>query len=116
MKLTDAIALRQAQLSGAGVGAAQLADAIEVIRAAPTQKPPRAKRPKWSAVKPDPWGLSVRHREIVSRLFCCRTNADIGKELGLADITVRVHLIDAFKRMGVDNRTQAAVLWDRWVR
>lgn len=53
--------------------------------------------------------LTRREAEVVELLALGLSNKAISAQLGIAVATVRVHCVNAFEKMGVDNRTQAAV-------
>jgi two-component system nitrate/nitrite response regulator NarL len=53
--------------------------------------------------------LSPREREILSHLTEGRSNKAIARVLGIAEATVKVHLKSLSRKIGVDNRTQAAM-------
>ncbi len=57
--------------------------------------------------------LTERQRVVLKLLLRGRSNLQIARELGIAPITVKVHLQAIFARLGVSNRTQAAVLASR---
>lgn len=54
--------------------------------------------------------LTERQRTVLRLLLQGRSNVEIATELGIAPITVKVHLQAIFARLGVSNRTQAAVI------
>lgn len=54
--------------------------------------------------------LSPREEEILSHLFAGRSNKLIARELGITEGTVKVHLKTMFRKIGVENRTEA-VIW-----
>ncbi len=54
--------------------------------------------------------LSDREKEIISLLAKGFTNADIAQQLFLSEGTVRNYTSEIFKKLGVSDRTQAAVL------
>ncbi len=54
--------------------------------------------------------LTPREREILECLARGMTNDEIGRELYLARGTVKAHLCSMYTKMGVSNRTQAAVM------
>lgn len=56
--------------------------------------------------------LSDREREVLVLVSQGLANKQIGRSLGIAERTVKVHLGNAFKRIGVQDRTSAAL----WVR
>jgi DNA-binding NarL/FixJ family response regulator len=57
--------------------------------------------------------LTDREAEVLFWLTRGKTNRDIGQILSLSARTVNKHLEQVFQKMGVDNRTSAAVLADR---
>lgn len=59
------------------------------------------------------FGLTAREAEVLYWLTLGKTNRDISAILGLSARTVNKHLEQVFQKMGVDNRTSAAVLADR---
>lgn len=54
--------------------------------------------------------LSGREREILVLVGEGLANKQIARRLGISEKTVKVHLTNAFRRIGVEDRTQAA-LW-----
>ncbi len=57
--------------------------------------------------------LTSRESEVLYWLTMGKTNRDISTILGLSPRTVNKHLEQIFQKMGVDNRTSAAVAADR---
>ena len=57
--------------------------------------------------------LTAREAEVLYWLSMGKTNRDIAQILLLSARTVNKHLEQIFQKMGVDNRTSAAVLADR---
>jgi DNA-binding NarL/FixJ family response regulator len=55
-------------------------------------------------------GLSTREREVVRGVADGRTNAEIGRDLHMSVATVKAHLTHIFAKLGVDNRTQIALI------
>ncbi|HEY1486072.1 MAG TPA: response regulator transcription factor [Micromonosporaceae bacterium] len=55
-------------------------------------------------------GLSTREREVVGGVADGRTNAEIGRDLHMSVATVKAHLTHIFGKLGVDNRTQIALI------
>lgn len=53
--------------------------------------------------------LTRREAEVVELLALRLSNKAISAQLGIAVATVRVHCVNAYEKLGVDNRTQAAV-------
>lgn len=58
--------------------------------------------------------LSVREREVLAMLALGSTNAQIATELYLSVDTVKTYVRRVFQKLGVHNRTQAAMLAQRY--
>ena len=73
---------------------------------------PRAARSLLEAkTAPDPLaGLSPREREVLGALLEGLPNKLIARRLGISEKTVKTHLTNVFRRLGVTDRVQA-VLW-----
>jgi DNA-binding CsgD family transcriptional regulator len=57
-------------------------------------------------------GLTPREEEVVRLMASGRTNADVASELGLSPRTVQTHLQHAYRKLGVQTRSQAArIVW-----
>lgn len=56
--------------------------------------------------------LSAREQQVVRLVAKGLTNKQVGRELGIAERTVKVHLGNIFRRIGVLDRTSAA-MWAR---
>lgn len=54
--------------------------------------------------------LSDRQLEILSSVARGQSNADIAKQFGLSEITIKKHLSSIFERLGVANRAEAVAL------
>ena len=54
--------------------------------------------------------LTPREREVLSLVAAGLANKQIARRLGITDRTVKAHLTSVFARLGVEDRTQAA-LW-----
>ena len=54
--------------------------------------------------------LSPREQEVLLLVRKGRANKQIARELGISERTVKAHLTSVFARIGVTDRTQAA-LW-----
>ena len=65
------------------------------------------------AVLRERFALTDREAQVLFWLTQGKTNADIGEILGLSARTVNKHLEQVFQKLGVDNRTSAAVMADR---
>ena len=57
--------------------------------------------------------LTTRQRRILEQLANGRTNAEIADNLGLSLSTVKGHLRNAYRQLGVENRRQAVAVLDR---
>jgi DNA-binding NarL/FixJ family response regulator len=55
-------------------------------------------------------GLTPREREVLAALCAGLANKQIARRLGISEKTVKTHLTSVFSRIGVQDRTQAA-LW-----
>jgi len=51
--------------------------------------------------------LSVRELAALRLLAQGKTNKEIARELGLQDVTVKMHLSNAYKKLGANNRVEA---------
>lgn len=61
------------------------------------------------------FGLTPREAEVLFWLSMGKTNRDIAQILSLSSRTINKHLEQVFQKMGVDNRTSAAVSADRTI-
>ncbi|WP_224816080.1 LuxR C-terminal-related transcriptional regulator [Hasllibacter sp. MH4015] len=55
--------------------------------------------------------LTDRQREILSAVARGATNRDIAQEMQISEGTVKLHISAILKRLGVQNRTEAALAW-----
>jgi DNA-binding NarL/FixJ family response regulator len=89
-------------------------EVIEGIRAASRGESPlnaRAARLLLQARRPQPAvQLTAREREVLTLVREGLANKQIARRLGITERTVKAHLTSAFARIGVSDRTQAA-LW-----
>lgn len=53
--------------------------------------------------------LSPRQREVLRLLVAGKSNKGICRELGLSESTIKTHVAEVFRRMGVSTRTQAVI-------
>ncbi|MEM8822518.1 MAG: LuxR C-terminal-related transcriptional regulator [Pseudomonadota bacterium] len=56
--------------------------------------------------------LTKRQREILAQVARGATNRDIATEMKISEGTVKLHMSEILKRLGVQNRTEAALLWN----
>jgi DNA-binding NarL/FixJ family response regulator len=92
------------------------ADVLSAVRAAARGHAPLDPRVAGALLpsrRRDPGAdLSVREREVLLLVAEGLANKQIAKRLGIAERTVKVHLGNVFRRIGVTDRTSAA-LWAR---
>jgi len=65
-------------------------------------------RPQHTGNVPEAAGLTGREREVLSMAARGRSNAVIGDDLFITAKTVKFHLSNAYRKLGVQNRTEAA--------
>ena len=111
---TDADILRAVEAGAAGylLKDASPAELSRAIRAAARGEtvlaPPVAARLVRSVRQPAPrTPLSAREIEVLRLVGRGLTNAEIGKELYIGEATVKTHLLRAFTKLGVSDRTAA---------
>jgi DNA-binding NarL/FixJ family response regulator len=54
--------------------------------------------------------LTSRERDVLRGLLAGKSNKEIGRELNLAEVTVKLHLRNVFRKMEVKSRSEAAVM------
>ena len=54
--------------------------------------------------------LTARQRQVLEKLGQGKSNKQIARELDLSENTVKIHVTGILRALGVDNRTQAAVI------
>ena len=54
--------------------------------------------------------LSSRESEVLHWVVLGRTNREIARELGIAEVTVKVHVGNVLQKLGASDRTEAATL------
>ena len=57
-----------------------------------------------------PVSLTARELEVLKGVARGLSNKEIGRELNLAEVTIKLHLRSVFRKIGVRNRAEAAVL------
>ena len=67
------------------------------------EQPISNRTPAWLAK------MSVREKEVLRGVSQGQSNKEIGRELGLAEVTIKLHLRNVFRKMAVKSRSEAAV-------
>jgi len=57
-----------------------------------------------------PFGLTMQEMRVLELVPRGLSNAQIGRELGISEQTIKTHLYSAMRKLGVSNRTEAASL------
>lgn len=57
-----------------------------------------------------PSGLTRRELDVLTELSYGRSNGEIAAALGMAERTVTTHVLNVLRKLGVDNRTMAAII------
>ncbi|RZQ61850.1 response regulator [Amycolatopsis suaedae] len=110
---TDADILRAVEAGAAGylLKDASRADLTEAVRAAARGEtvlaPTVAGRLVSRVREPGRQPLSGRELEVLRLVAAGSTNADIGRALHISEATVKTHLVRAFGKLGVSDRTAA---------
>ena len=61
-------------------------------------------------MRQDTWKLSPREMEVLASLIAGKSNREIAAELNMGVGTVKAHLSAIYWKLGVSNRTQAALV------
>jgi two-component system, NarL family, response regulator DevR len=88
---------------------------MEAIRAAAAGRPvnePEATRLVAQRLRQSP-ALSKQEYRVLALVVDGKTNREIGAQLGLSEKTVRNYLSNAFQKLGVSRRSQAAAMFVR---
>lgn len=88
---------------------------VEAIRAAAAGRPvnePEARQLVAQRLRQSP-ALSKQEYRVLALVVDGKTNREIGAELGLSEKTVRNYLSNAFQKLGVSRRSQAAAMFVR---
>ena len=91
---------------------AQLREAVRAVSRGESPLDPRAARSMLEARRPEKAvsGLTERERQVLSLIAQGRANKQIARSLGISEPTVKAHVTSIFHRIGVTDRTSAA-LW-----
>ncbi|GAA2017484.1 response regulator transcription factor [Catenulispora yoronensis] len=87
---------------------AELAEAVRAAARGETVLAPAVAAKLVSRMRqPAPQPLTPREREVLALVARGLANAEIGRELFISEATVKTHLVRAFGKLGVDDRTAA---------
>jgi DNA-binding NarL/FixJ family response regulator len=87
---------------------AELADAVrDAARGKTVLAPTVADRLVHFVRQPNSVTLSTREVEVLNHVAKGKTNAEIGHQLHISEATVKTHLLRAFNKLGVSDRTAA---------
>jgi DNA-binding NarL/FixJ family response regulator len=90
---------------------AQLADSVRAAaRGETVLAPPVAARLMARLRAPAQESLTPRELEVLAAVSRGATNAEVGRELFIGEATVKTHLLRAFAKLGVDDRTHAVTV------
>lgn len=67
------------------------------------EQPASHKTPSWLAK------MSAREREVLHGVALGQSNKEIARDLDLAEVTIKLHLRNVFRKMAVKSRSEAAV-------
>ena len=62
---------------------------------------------------PNPYNLTERELQVLTQVCEGRSNLNIAKRLNITEGTVKIHLSNSYKKLGVENRTQAIRIVER---
>jgi two-component system, NarL family, nitrate/nitrite response regulator NarL len=87
------------------------ASALRLLLAGGTSIPTEVLMDQPVSHKAPPWlaKLSVREKEVLRGVALGQSNKEIGRTLGLAEVTIKLHLRNVFRKMAVKSRSEAAV-------
>ncbi len=90
-------------------------DGVRAVNRGESPIHPRAARSLLTARQqaPTPVELTPRESEVLALVRAGLANKQIARRLGITERTVKAHLTSAFARIGVQDRTQAAVWAER---
>jgi DNA-binding NarL/FixJ family response regulator len=110
---SDADILRAVEAGAAGyllkdASRAELAEAVrDAARGKTVLAPTAADRLVHFVRQPTSVTLSSREVEVLGQVAKSKTNAEIGRLLHISEATVKTHLLRAFNKLGVSDRTAA---------
>ncbi|HTY66827.1 MAG TPA: response regulator transcription factor [Alphaproteobacteria bacterium] len=87
-----------------------LAAALRLVLSGGTYVPADYAQPSLAspaAAEPPGGALTPREVDVLRRLVTGKSNKEIGRELNLQEITVKLHVRNVFRKLGVRNRVEA---------
>ena len=91
---------------------AVLAGALQIVIAGDCYVPPSLMQVQGSAGNPLA-ALAPRQRDVLRQLIDGKANKEIARCLGMSEPTVKAHLVNIFRVLGVRNRAQAVLAGSR---
>jgi DNA-binding NarL/FixJ family response regulator len=91
------------------VDPASLVQAIRAVHGGQVLLAPEAARAMMTGPEPGPATLTEREREVLGLIAAGRSNREIARELVVAEKTVKTHVSSVLQKLGVQDRTQAAL-------
>jgi len=85
-----------------------LTAALQVVISGGTYVPAEYAQAEAAEAPPPVAGLTPRETEVLSLLAAGNSNKEIGRALKLQEITVKLHVRNIFRKLGVRNRVEAA--------
>jgi DNA-binding NarL/FixJ family response regulator len=82
--------------------------ALQVLASGGTYVPAEYAQAKAATPASPVAGLTPRESDVLRLLAAGRSNKEIGRELGLQEITIKLHARNIFRKLGVRNRVEAA--------
>lgn len=88
-----------------------LEKALKLLLSGAMSVPADALRDEGNTAAPDWVGLlTPRELEVLKRVVRGLSNKEIGRELDLAEVTIKLHLRNVFRKIGARSRSDAAVM------
>ncbi len=90
------------------------AAALSLVIGGGTYLPAEILQPQAAAEPRSPLAaLTPREQQVLVRLATGASNKEIGRDLGLAEVTVKLHVRQILKKIGARNRSEAAAIASR---
>jgi DNA-binding NarL/FixJ family response regulator len=111
--LADDRAAQQAMRAGAAAYVLKDAPLEELRQSIRLVTSDRVKLPTWVAPSgrtERPFGITVREQEVLAQLAEGKTNKEIARALAVTQETAKTYVKRVLAKLGVDNRTEAAIV------